>query len=116
MPSLVSIKEKHQGCRERRVGAVLHVTKYLTIPQNEYFQTLSGSRIRRVNCSELVIPSYVPIEVHVSAVVVRWDEERLTALQDLSAILPTSQISSIPDWHPAPCIPGLLNRPSILRP
>ena len=42
------------------------------------------------------MPNYVPMEMQASTVTIRWDEERLTTLQVLSAILPISQISSIP--------------------
>lgn len=42
------------------------------------------------------MPNYVPMEMQASTAISRWDEESLTTLQVLSAILPISQISSIP--------------------
>ena len=42
------------------------------------------------------MPNYVPMEMQASTVIHRWNEERLTAPQVLSAILPISQISSMP--------------------
>ena len=75
----------------------LHIIKYLTLPQTKHFQTLFWTpEIRLVDCPGLVIPNYVPMEMQASTVVVMWGEGRLTALQVLSAILPISQISSLP--------------------
>lgn len=68
---------------ERQVGVVLHVTRYLVFRQAKRFQApFRAPRTRLGNCPGSVIPSYVPMEVQVSAVVARWDEERLTNLHD----------------------------------
>ena len=42
------------------------------------------------------MPNYVPMEMQVGPVGSRWGEEKLTALQVLSGILPISQVSSLP--------------------